>query len=98
MSPVDKGRVLDRFLYDDENNVDRLYRSPKGRTLRHETTQTRITYDMQMNHAQGNSVGLKKERRDVAAVRRLEKEMDALTDPQLLRNARRDQDRKSVSQ
>lgn len=89
--------MLDRFLNDDQNLVDRLYQCPKGRTLRHEIPQTRIARDTQMNPAQVHSTILKKERRDEAVGRRLERELDALTDPQLLRNAQRDQESKLAS-
>jgi hypothetical protein len=89
--------VLDRSLYDDENIVDRLYQPPNVRTLRRETVQGQTTHATHIKNTQAYSAVLKKERRDEAAVRRLEREMDALTDPQLLHNAQRDQDSRPAS-
>jgi hypothetical protein len=89
--------MLDRFIHNDDTIGDGLYRRSKGWDLRHEPAQTQTTHDVQMDHTEANPAVLKKGHRDEEEVRQLEKEMDALTDPQLLRNAQRDQDGKPAS-
>lgn len=95
---VSTTHVLDRFLYDDKNIADRLYQGPIGYSLHRETTQTRTKTQTktQTNHAQPSFEMPKTEHKRIASVRRLEREMDAVTDQQLLRVARRDQGSKII--
>jgi len=83
--------VLERFLYDDNNVVDRLYQGTKGRTLRRATTQRKT------NHSHPSPAVPKLEGKDAASVGRLEKEMEAVTDLQFLRVAQGGQASKPVT-
>jgi hypothetical protein len=83
--------MLEQFVYDNETPGNHRYQAPKGCTLRRKKPQP------PMNPTQTNSAKLKKERRDAASVRHLEKDMDTMMDDQLLLDAQRDQQSKSMS-
>lgn len=66
--------------------------APKGHTLHRRTTQIPASLGVDANRAQSK----KEERRDAAAVGRLQKDMNAMTDARVLHTARNDQASKSM--
>lgn len=88
-----RSQDLNRYLYDCNNVVDRLMQAPQGHTLRHGPTQTQPTLGVDANRDQSKQ----EERRDAAAVARLERDMNVMTDARLLRTSRNDLASKSMS-
>ncbi|KAK5049503.1 hypothetical protein LTR84_004432 [Exophiala bonariae] len=83
---------LHRYLYDDSNLVDRLHQGSRTHALRlGATTPRQVAPDGKANHSQSSPAASRQKRRDTAAVRQLERDMDARTDAQMLRTARQDQ-------